>query len=46
MLDAQIKVTMKRLNNFRPTLYYLGSARDIVEMIVKLGKPLSRVKHC
>jgi len=46
MLDAQIKVTMERLNNFRPTLYHLGSARDVVKIIVKLGMPLSGVKNC
>jgi len=46
MLDAQIKATMKRLNNFRPTLDHLSSARDVVEMIVELGKSLSGIKHC
>jgi len=37
---------MESLNNFRPTLDHLGSARDVVEMIMELGKPLSGVKHC
>jgi len=45
VLGAQIKATIKSLNNFRPTLDYFGFARDIVEMIVELGKPLSRVKY-
>jgi len=45
MLGAQIKATMASLNNFRPTLDHLSSARDVVEMIMELGKPLSRVKH-
>jgi len=46
MLGVQIKAIMKRLNNFRPTLDHLSSARDVIEMIVELGKPLSGAKHC
>jgi len=46
MLGIQIKAIMKRLNNYGPTLDHLGSARDVIEMIVELEKPLSGVKHC
>ena len=45
-LCGQIKAAMESLNNFRPTLDHLGSARDVVEMIMELGKPLSGVKYC
>ena len=45
-LCGQIKAAMESLNSFRPTLDHLGSARDAVEMIMDLGKPLSGVKYC
>ena len=37
---------MESLNSFRSTLDHLCSARDAVEMIMELGKPLSGVKYC
>ena len=45
-LCGQIKAAMESLNSFRPTLDHLGSAKDAVEMIMDLGKPLSGVKYC
>ena len=45
-LDAQIKVAMKSLNSFQPTLDHLGFTRDVVKMNMELGKPLSEVKYC
>jgi len=44
-LGAQIKAAMESLNIFQHTLDHLGSARDVVEMIMELGKPLSGVKY-
>ena len=46
MLNTQIKAAMESLNSFQLTLDHLVSARDTVEMIMKLGKPLSGVKCC
>ena len=45
-LGAQIKATTESLNSLRPTLDHLGSARDVFEMIMESGKPLSGVKYC
>ena len=46
MLGAQMKATTESLNSFQPTLDYLSSTRDVFEMIMESGKPLSGVKYC
>ena len=45
MLDAQVKSTMDKLDEFKSVLGRLGSAGDGVEMGIEIGKTISMVNH-
>jgi len=44
-LDAQVKITMDRLEDFKSVLSHLGSASDDVEMSIEIAKTISTVYH-
>jgi len=44
-LDAQVKITMDRLEDFKSVLSHLGSASDDVEMSIEIAKTISTVNH-
>jgi len=44
-LNAQIKSTIKDLNNFRPIMDRLGTASDVGGMLIEFGTAIGGVNH-